>query len=699
MTTQNKELRIERFYVGGMACSFCASTIEKGLSKVNGVESARVFLESGEVIIKYDKSLVSLELLKKEIERLGYYVFDKTLDSSAVLKDSKRRALISWLLTIISFLLTLPMMINVYTLPYYIFYVNILIVTFSLFYIALPIHEGALNALKKGILNEHVLYGVAGISAYILGLIGILNPNLRTFLFISALLTSLHLTSGWMGAILRYKAEKALSKIVELRPPIAHLIDGRDVPITQLKKGDVVIVKPGEKIPLDGVVIDGESEVSEAIITGESEPVIKKVGDTVIGGSTNGNGYLTIRITNDYSTSYLTRILGLVNEAKQGKSRMMTFFDKVVDRIWVPFVLTISFLTFLGWLIVGHWVYGIINALLVMVIGYPCAIGFSYPSVDLSLYEKYINLGILIKNINILEKFSNIKAIILDKTGTLTYGLPIVKEFYGDIKALTYAASIERFSSHPIAKAIIQYSEKKGIRFLEVKNFREIIGKGVMGEIEGNKVFIGRREAANCDVNNEDINIVICVNGRLVGGFIIKDVLRSDAEEFVKGIRKLGINPIMLSGDKENIVKIIAESIGIKEFYGNLSPEDKVKIVKAIREKLNGNIMMIGDGINDGGALAFSDISVAMGNAVDISKNVADIILVGNNFSSLLLMLKKRNRLAKAPALNVIIALSYNAIGIPLAILGILSGPLAMLIMILSLISVFANARLSMIYA
>jgi len=220
-----------------------------------------------------------------------------------------------------------------------------------------------------------------------------------------------------------------------------------------------------------------------------------------------------------------------------------------------------------------------------------------------------------------------------------------------------------------------------------------------MGEIEGNKVFIGRREAANCDVNNEDINIVICVNGRLVGGFIIKDVLRSDAEEFVKEIRKLGINPIMLSGDKENIVKIIAESIGIKEFYGNLSPEDKVKIVKAIREKLNGNIMMIGDGINDGGALAFSDISVAMGNAVDISKNVADIILVGNNFSSLLLMLKKRNRLAKAPALNVIIALSYNAIGIPLAILGILSGPLAMLIMILSLISVFANARLSMIYA
>ena len=701
---QSKEVKVTKFYVGGMACSFCASTIEKGLSKINGVESVKVFMESGEAIIKHDKSLVNEELIKKEIEKLDYYVFDKTFDSLTVLKDSRRRALISWLLTTFSFILTLPMMIPIYILPFYTFYINILIVTFNLAYIASPIHEGALNALRKGILNEHVLYGISGISAYILGLLGILYPNLREFLFISALLTSLHLTSGWMGAILRYKVEKALSKIIDLRPPVAHLIDGRVIPITQLKQGDIIIIKPGEKIPLDGVVIDGESEISEAIITGESEPVIKRSGDTVIGGSTNGNGYLTVKISQDYSSSYLTRILGLVNNVKQEKSRMLTFFDKIIDKIWVPLVLVISFSTFLGWLIIGSWEYGLVNALLVMVIGYPCAIGFSYPSVGLSLYEKYINRGILVKNINILEKFSNIKAMILDKTGTLTFGVPTVKRFYGDIKALVYAASIERFSSHPIAKAIVHYAERMNLRFLEVKNFREIVGKGVIGEVEGNEVFVGRREIIDCNgrediKHNEDINIIVCVNGRIKGGFEIKDDLRSDSEKFVKEIKKLGIKPIILSGDKENIVKAIAEKVGIEEYYGSLLPQDKEKIVKVIKRKLNGNVMMIGDGVNDSLSLALSDISVAMGNAIDISKNVADIILIGNNFNSLLTMIKRRSRLSKAAPINVIVALSYNAIGIPLAILGLLSGYLAMLIMILSLISVFTNARFTTIYA
>jgi len=695
MTSEKKNYKMIRFYVGGMACAFCASTIEKGLKKLQGIRSVRVSLESGEALINYDASLITTDKIRGEIERLGYYVFDKGLDSLAMLRDSRKRALYSWFLTTLSLIITLPMMIRIYVLPNYTFFINISIVTFNLVYVALPIHRGALNAVKKGILNEHVLYGVAGVAAYILGIFGFLRSDLREFLFISALLTSLHLTAGWLGSLLRYNAEKTLLKILEIRPPLAHLLDGRDVPITELKKGDVVIVKPGEKVPLDGVVINGESEVSEAMITGESEPIVKKEGDSVIGGSTNGSGYLIVRVSENYSDSYVSRILALIDKSKQVKSYTLTFFDKIVDKVWVPLILATSFLTFLVWAILGSWKTGIINALLVSAIGYPCAIGFSYPSMGLTLFQRYLDSGLLIKNIWVLEKFNDIKVVVIDKTGTLTYGSPVVKEFRGNRDALIYAASVERFSSHPLAKAIVEYARREKSTFLEVLNFKEIPGKGVLGEIEGKEIFVGKADTIYCDPNiATDPNIIVCVDGKRIGEFVIEDELRKDAIEFIEVVKSMGMKLVLLSGDRKDKVKSIAELTGLDEYFGGLSPEDKVRIVRQLKENLNGNLLMIGDGVNDSAALAFSDISVVMGNGVDISKNVSDIVLVSNEFKPLLQLLRRRNRVSKALPSNVIIALAYNAIGIPLAALGELSGIFAMFIMMLSLLSVFGNAKL-----
>ncbi|AKA73068.1 cadmium-translocating P-type ATPase [Saccharolobus solfataricus] len=678
---------ITKFYVGGMACAFCASTIEKGLKKIEGVNEVKVVLESSEVFVKYDNSLVSSEIIKKEIEKLGYYVSDRSLFSDELLKDSRRRSIISWSLTTLLGLL--------YFFEYYniIFRVTIiLLVTTNLFYIALPIYKGASHAIGKGILNEHVLYGVAGISSYILGIVGFLefNKNLFGFLFISSLLTSLHLSAGWMGAILNNKVEKALHKVIELRPPYAHLINGEDVPVTKLKKGDIVIVKPGEKIPLDGVVVDGESEVSEAIITGESEPVSKGKGDFVIGGSTNGSGYLKVKITEDYNNSYLSKIIGLVNYSKQKKSAILTFFDKVIDKIWVPLALAISIITVIAWglygILIGKdlWLYGIINGLLVSTIAYPCAIGFSSPSMALSLYEKMLHKGMIIKNSNVYEKIKEIDTIIFDKTGTLTYGTPIVTQFIGDSLSLAYAASVEALSSHPIAKAIVKYAKEQGVKILEVKDFKEISGIGVRGKISDKIIEVKKAE------NNNDIAVYI--NGEPIASFNISDVPRPNLKDYLEKLKNEGLKIIILSGDKEDKVKELSKELNIQEYYSNLSPEDKVRIIEKLKQ--NGNkVLMIGDGVNDAAALALADVSVAMGNGVDISKNVADIILVSNDIGTLLGLIKNRKRLSNAIPSNVILALTYNGIGIPLAIFGILTMKFAMIIMILSLFSIFINSR------
>lgn len=697
------EYETAQFYVGGMACAFCATTIEKGLRSIIGVISVKVILESGEVFVRYNNNLVSKEFLRKEIEKLGYYVFEKDYNSKNVLRDSKNRALISWSLTFLSFLISLPfMMRKPLSLPF-LFYLEILIATINLFYVALPIHLGAFNALKKKILNEHVLYGVAGFSGYALGLLGFLESSLIPFLFISSLLTSLHLTAGWMGAYLRDKAEKALKRLVDLRPPIVHMVNGRNVPLSQVKKGDKIIIKPGEKIPLDGIVIKGESEVSEAIITGESEPVLKRVGDYVIGGSTNGNGLLIVEVTADYNQGYLSRILGLVRRSKEMKSRTLTFFEHIVDKIWVPLVLLISLLTLIAWSVYGIiinrpdlWITGAINTLLVMIIGYPCAIGFTMPSVGLTLFSHYLNDGILIKDINVFEKLREINTVILDKTGTLTYGMPKVKGIYGGKEVLVFAASLERFSSHPIAKAIIEYAEKINADLLDVENISEKPGKGIEGFINGKKVFIGKIDENLNEKWNDKLkgNIIVCVDNEIIGTLEIEDEIRDDAKSFVNELRKLGINNIiMVTGDKEEKAKKVADALGINIYFSNVPPEEKVKLVE--KYKKEGRVMMIGDGVNDAAALALSDVSIATSNSIDLSKHSADIVMITDNFHNLVKLVKQSKNATYALRSNILLALAFNAIGIPLAIWGLLNDLGAMTIMVTSLLGVFINALLA----
>ncbi|MCY0860056.1 MAG: cation-translocating P-type ATPase [Sulfolobaceae archaeon] len=715
--SKSEEEKVCTLTVGGMACVFCASTIENGLKKLNGVNSCKVILETGEVIVKYNPARLNEEIIRREIERLGYYVSEDigSIFSYKILRENEIRSLIS--IAISSSLLVL-MMVK----PSYVLYVSLLIflTSINLFYLAKPIHLGALYALRKKILNEHVLYGISSINAYILGVIGTLLTlrNLLPFFVIASILTSIHISSGWMGALIRYKADKSLRRALEIRPPMARVImqngEERLIPVKDVRIGDIVKVKPGERIPLDGIVIDGNSEVSEAMITGESELIPKSKGDYVIGGSTNGSGVLVIKVTSDYTKTYASRLLGLINMAKRYRSSIMTFYDKVISKYWVPFVIILTFaifiiklivnLTFFSFTISPAFENAVVNALYIGVIGYPCAIGFTIPSAALLSFSEYMKKGILIKDINSLYKIKIIKTIIFDKTGTLTYGIPKVKNIVpigiDEDELLQIVASVENNSIHPFSKAILDEAKKRRIRLLKVKEYREFPGYGIMGVLEdGREVLVGKKEFLTMqgvyvsETVSKNLSIIyIAVNKEHKGIIEIKDEIKDEALEIVKSLSKK-YNLVLLSGDSRETVKDVCNKLKIMECYHGLSPEKKFEMVK----KLIPGVAYIGDGINDAAAMTASDLGIAVPSSTDVTKNVADILILYNDLRLIPKVFSTSNSVIGSIQRNVLLAISFNIIGIGLALLGLLTPLIVMLIMALSLISVFSNAYVSSI--
>jgi len=736
-------LETTQLYVGGMACAFCASTIEKGLAQVDGVKSAKVLIESGEVFIRHDPSIVSKSHLKGELQKLGYYVFEgKENMNSTILADNKGRALKTWSFAAISFLVAFPLMfpgalslVSVYMPSYYgslASSANFILATVALFHYAMPIHRGTAEALKKRILNEHVLYGVAGFSAYTLGILGFFIPTFRPFFFIAVLLTGLHLTAGWLGARLRFDVEKSILKLMEVRPPMARLIGGgreREVPISDIKVGDLISVRPGERIPLDGIVVSGSSEVSEALMTGESTPVAKREGDGVIGGSTNGSGALTVKVTSDFGGSYISRILGLVRSAKQTRSTILTFFDRIVDRIWVPLVLAVTAITFVAWTLAGllignpaYWGTGVVSGLLVAMIGYPCAIGFSTPSVGLSAFSEFADGGILVKDPTMFERLRDVRTVILDKTGTLTYGAPRVVQVVTvsgvDVQSLLrVASSLENESAHPVARAIVDEADARMIPLVKAEQFNEVSGAGVTGFVDGRKVTVGRPEFLVSNGFNErqvegvvdsfsaraKSPVVVGVENQVIGAFDVIDSVRPDARAVITKLKELGMHVLMVTGDTEATASVISEEVGGIEFLAGKTPDEKIRIVeeykdKARREKRGGKVLMVGDGLNDAAALASADVGIATAASIDVSKDVADAVLVSsNNLGGIITLIENSRFVARASAGNLLLALLFNVVGIPLAIFGLLSASEAMIIMVLSLFVVFTNAYLTKI--
>jgi heavy metal translocating P-type ATPase len=741
-TGGSQEQKQAIFEVGGMACAFCATTIEGSLSQVKGVDSVKVLPNTSEVVVRYNPNQLDNNTVKKHLIGLGYYAFDeseKMHSDTSVLKDSRKRALaaaaITAPVTALAFLSFMSGLFN-FGVGFKIFEMATSAVV--LFYFGLPIHIGAFNALKRRILNEHVLYGAAGFAAYAVGLISIFYSSAPDFFTVAALLTTFHLVAGWYGAKVRNDTTKSLRKIINLQPPTARLVREKEkveteetiVPVSEVKVNDLILVKGGEKIPVDGIIESGESSVSEAILTGESEPVHKRKGDSVLAGSTNGDGLLLIRTSKVGSETMLMRVAGNVKQIQEAKPLLLTIFDKVIDKFVIG-VLALAGLTAAGWvafnLITGanQWLQTIYAPLSVLVIGYPCAIGLSTPPVKMRAISIAAEKGVLINDAAALFAITKADTIVLDKTGTITEGRPRVNKivtFDGRSKQLVleHAANIEMGSNHPIANAIVEEAKKNGVK-LKVSSLstKQFPGNGVKGSLDGgHEVIIGTQEFlkeegidATANLTEEesqkiqsiDSPVFVAFDGTLEGVFGISDNIRQGIKSTIKHLMQTGYNIIMLTGDTTAVAEKVASTLGIR-FEARMSPTEKAEYVKRLQtstsekknewNKRSRAVIAVGDGVNDAPALAQADVGMAIGSGIDVSKETASFVLLTDDIAVIPAMVNLGKKFTASVKRNIFLALAFNVIGIPIAALGFLNPFTAMLIMIADVSAVFASTRL-----
>ena len=737
----------------GMTCANCALRIEKGLKKLEHVEEVRVNFARETVFIKLKKSIAVAKIID-HIKSLGYDASDHSaLNSNLVLeihhkelRDLKNKFLIS-------LCLTLPLF---YTMVGHFSYLDfiplpkILMHPWIQFILAFPIqfwigysfYKSAFRALKNFSANMDVLVALGTSAAFFYSFIQtiLIGHTQRDFLFFSlnhldhlnfpalyyetsAVLITFILGGKWLETIAKGKSSEAIQKLLNLKPEIARIKKNGEwieLPSEYLKQHDIVLIKPGEKIPADGKVIEGISFVDESFLTGESIPVEKYPNSKVIGGTINLNGALIVEIEKVGTETILSKIIQIVEEAQNSKAPLQNIADKI-SSVFVPFILIISSLDFILWFYFiepNQFASALEKSISILVVACPCALGLATPISLLVGTSVAAGKGILFKNAEVLETISSINIIAFDKTGTLTEGKPNVVDFYSTEDNIDYTikliASVENASEHPLAKAIIQFAKSRSIELSEFKDMSVKVGSGIEAKVEGVSVVIGNlhyiqslgfklpeflKQKSNEWIENgytlvysviqknNDISFVL---------FAIEDKIKESSFEALQKLKNEGIQLILLTGDHEVNAKKIANKLGISEVYFSLKPDDKSNFISELRLKGN-KVAMVGDGINDSPALVSADIGIAMGNGTDIAIESAGVILVKGELNRLVDVI----RTSKSTILNIkqnfFWALGYNALCIPIAAMGYLTPWLSGLAMAFSSVSVVLNAlRLSL---
>ena len=639
-----------------------------------------------------------------------------------MLQDFKKRFIVSLIITMPILVLSpfLQQILNfkiTFTGDLY-----VLFVLSSVVYIygGYPFLKGMIAEIKGKKPGMMTLIGLAISVAYVYSGAVIFLISGRTFFWELATLIDIMLLGHWIEMRAVLGASRALEKITKLIPSTAHLILENetivDVPTSKLKVGDVVLVRPGERIPADGVIIKGETSVDESMLTGESIPVSKKASDTVIGGSINLEGAIVARIEHAGEETYLSQIIKLIQEAQKTRSKMQDLADRAA------FVLTViaiigGLTTFIIWLLFGFDVlFALERMVTVMVITCPHALGLAIPLVVAVSTSTSAQNGLLIRNRQAFERARNVQVVILDKTGTLTEGrfgvtdiIPLA-DFTED-EILAFAASLEVNSEHPIARGIMEKAKAKKIKLLNVDNFKAIPGRGVQGIIDGKKVMIaspGFLKEKGIKVNNSQViqiqkqgktTVFVMVDDTIIGAIALADIIRPESIEAIKELKSMGIRCVMLTGDNKVTAKSVAEQLGIDEFFAEVLPHEKVNVVKKLQEQ--GYIVaMVGDGVNDAPALIQADIGIAIGAGTDVAIESADIILVKNDPRNVVSVIKLAKITFNKMKENLMWATGYNVVAIPTAAgvlynYGILLSPaIGAILMSLSTVIVAVNARL-----
>ncbi|HFZ7323871.1 TPA: heavy metal translocating P-type ATPase [Streptococcus agalactiae] len=734
--------RKETFLIDGMTCASCALTIEKAVNKLDHVDSAVVNLATEKMTVTFDDTTLSPNVIEECVSESGYEasLFKEETSKSQferhqlAIEKMWHRFWMSAVATIPLLYISMGPMINLW-LPSFLMpdkgplnYGMIqLLLTLPVMYFGRIFYQNGFKALFKRHPNMDSLVAIATTAAFIYSLYGlyeILQGDIHYahqlyFESVAVILTLITL-GKYFEILSKGRTSASIEKLLTLSAKEARVIkDGEDymVPLDKVKIGETILVKPGEKIPLDGHVVAGESSIDESMLTGESIPVEKKVGSKVYGASINGQGSLTIFVEKEAGGSLLSQIINLVEAAQTSKAPIANLADKV-SGVFVPFVIVIAILSGLSWyLILGQsFAFSLKIMIAVLVIACPCALGLATPTAIMVASGKAAENGILFKGGEVLEKAHHIDTIVFDKTGTLTKGKPevvAIKTYGGDKEEfLGQVASVEKLSNHPLSQTIVNKAKEKELPLREVMAFKNILGYGLSATINGKTMLVGNanlmtKNDVNLDLAKADIEIAqeeaqtvvyVSENGVLSGLITLTDQLKTDSQETVKQLQRLGFNLVLLTGDNKASADAIAQKLGITTVVSEVLPDQKANVILELKEK-GGQIAMVGDGINDAPALASSDVGISMSSGTDIAIESADIVLMKPELTDLLKAMTISKQTIQIIKENLFWAFFYNVLAIPVAmgVLHLFGGPLlnpmlAGLAMAFSSVSVVLNA-------
>lgn len=707
------------FKINGMHCASCAAIITKKLSALSDVESVSVNYGNEKAKIDYNDEKVSIVDMNQIIGKLGYSLSsidevknnnhnheNKNEDEIENLKN--KTEFILPITIAVFFLMMWDIFSKIFTgvpnlsIPMSLFNtIGMIVSTVAIFWVGKPYLLGVVRFFRYGVANMDTLIGLGTLSAYVysnlITIIPFLGTLLRvpeyTYFDVTVVVIGFITLGKYLEARSKRKTGDAIEKLLNLQAKTALVIrenKEKEISINEVVHGDLIIVKPGTKIPVDGIIIEGSSFIDESMITGEPIPVEKKINDSVVAGTLNTNSTFTFKATKVGSETLLSHIVKMVEEAQGSKAPIQALADKI-SGIFVPIVLVIALLTLGTWLIVGSqylgfsqaFSFGIVSFVGVLVIACPCALGLATPTAIIVGVGKGAREGILIKDAATLEKLHKVNTLVVDKTGTITIGRPSltsIKNYSNleDEKIISILATLESKSEHPIAHAIVEYAKTNSIQNSSISNFEILKGKGLKGEIDKVNYFAGNIKLIsdlNLSFDSETIEtetlqgktpIILATEKEILGIFMVADKIKPESVQVIKDIHKLGIKIVMLTGDNKNTAKAIADEIGIDEVVAEVLPEDKLKTIKELQER--GQVVaMAGDGINDAPALAQADVGIAMGTGTDVAIETAGITLLGGDISKLVKAIRLSKITMRGIKQNLFWAFIYNVVGIPLA--------------------------------